>query len=131
MHVKKFKPEDLQHIKSWLGARDLPASYADDIPSIGFSVFDEDQMIAAGFIRHCEGNHGLIDGLITNPNVPGDIRDSALNLLLSHIVRVGTQMHLKSLIGHSKDKNTVLRAGRHGFQEMPHVLLSLNLSKVG
>lgn len=132
MHVRKFNhSKDVSILKEWISKRDISTEFTDSIPELGFMVYEQDEKIAAGFIRLCEGGYGIIEGFTSNPNKSPSIRNEALDLLLNHMLLSSKSINLKILWGYTTDKNTKERSMRHGFVCLPHTIVCLDLSKAG
>lgn len=107
----------------------MDKSLLNDLPEIGFLAFKDNKPIAAGFIRQCEGDYGLIDSFITNPTALPSHRDEALNLVTKQLVIKAKAMRLKMLTAYTTDENTRVRAEKHEFVKLPHSVMVLDLSK--
>ena len=129
MYSEKYNAEQHgSYIADWLMHRDMNGDLIGDLPQIGYVVSERGEPIAAGFIRRCEGNYSLLDSLITNPTAPGDMRSSAIDVVVEQLIKISKELGLRSLVAHTKDKNTLVRAKRFGFQVLPHTLISLSLT---
>src|SRR3989442_660241 len=99
MYIEKYMSQDHNSfVTDWLQKRDLPNSLAFDLPEVGFIVSERGEPIAVGFIRRCEGNCGMIDSLISNPDAPSDMRHSAIDLVVDQVLKTAKDLELKSLI---------------------------------
>jgi len=125
MEVKKFTMPYLCHLSTWLKVRGLETHVLNDLPKNGLVVFDGEQAVAAGFIRLCEGNHGLFDSYITNPSVSPYIRDNALNELTLALIEEAKTLKLKVVLALTVDENTKVRSIKHGFVQLGHTVLAL------
>jgi len=126
--LKYFDYDDLGDLNDWLKARGKPPQEYSDIPAIGFVVIHEDQKLVACFLRRCEGNMGIVDGLTSNPSAPSELRHVALDLAISSICEEAKQREISHLIAWTLDKGTLERGClRHGFQKSPHTFLAKDL----
>lgn len=122
MKIERYSPEkhsiDLELLFKF---RELtPAMPA----KFGFGVYDLDNRpIAFGFLRMCEGDYALFDGIITNPHMNGEIRDKALDLLTKTLLMNAKSLNIKCIIGWSIDINTLKRAEKHGFSYLKETLI--------
>lgn len=98
-----------------------------EIPSIGALSFYEKEPIAAGFLRSCEGSVGLFDSFIANPFSEFEIRDVCLDQVVLYLLKEARERGLNQIFGFSKNKRILERAFKHGFIQMPHRVISLNL----
>ena len=101
-------------INKWLTGRKLMSM--SNKPKLSFVVYDEYNLIAAMFVRQVEGNIGLIDGMVTNPEEPGFIRNTALNTLVTHTLKQCKRYDLNVILGWTLDEHTAKRAEKHGFK---------------
>lgn len=131
MQVRRFdKRKDTKIVAKWLQSRHLPAKMAEELPHLGFIAFcDNGDPVAAGFLRSCEDKCAIADSFITNPDESPEIRDIAMDAVLTEAIRVAKELNLTSLIAYSLDNNTIKRSQRHGFQVQPHTVLSLKLKE--
>ena len=130
MKVIRFDfDEHTELILEWLKCRGMDESLADNLPHIGFICFYNSQAIGAIFLRYCEGNIGMVDSLITNPNSIPDARNEAINLLVQRIIDRAKHANMKSLIGFSIDENTLKRAETFGFKKEPFSIITRRIIK--
>lgn len=130
MYIVKSCKESNQYVREWLTLRGLSVLGADDLPKIGYIAFERGEPIAAGYIRRVEGGTGLIDSLITNPDAPGDMRSSAIDLVVEHLLQTAIKANIHRLLAYSVDSNTLLRAEkRFGFSRLPHTVICADLRK--
>lgn len=129
--LRRFSPsDDLPMLASWLKGRDLPTDFLDTLPAVGYVVHTSNSLgVAAGFIRQVEGGYGMLDGYLTNPDVPPEIRHEALDALTAALLEEAKQLGISQLFAFSVDKNTIVRSQRHGFQQLGHVVIAAKLSR--
>lgn len=129
MYTEKFdRLRHMEDIISWLSTRQsyIPSTY--EIPKIGIVVYERGTPVAAGFLRSCEGNIAVFDGLVTDPNAESSQRNQCLDLLVSQLIKTAKELELKGIIAWSKDEFTLLRSYRHGFKKLPETVIALDLS---
>lgn len=96
----------------------------ENVPQIGYVAYednmtrDPDKMIAAGFLRQCEGNYAIFDGLITNPEVAASVRSEAIDMVVECLINTAKSLKINKIIGFSTDKNTLIRALKFGFTHL-------------
>lgn len=118
-----------QLIFDWLGARGMEVPDEINLPKIGFIMGTKQHgPVAIGFLRRCEGHVGMLDSMITNPEIPASIRDEALDLLIIRLVASAKRRKLFKIMGYSQDENTLLRAQKHGFHVVSQSLVALSVS---
>jgi len=130
--IEKFSNAmHLGMIQDWAKARNHGVPEEHDMPALGAVAFVNGAPIAVGHIRRVEGGYGQIDGFITNPHADPEMRNKALDVLLTHLLREAESKCRRGILSFSRDKNTIARAERHGFTRMPKefVLLGFNPAK--
>lgn len=115
------------HIVEWLQHHDVRMA-ADSIPETGMVVLERGTPIAAGFLRRCEGDVAIFDGLVTDPNADSSQRNQALDALVLALIDKAKELKLKGIIAWTRDKNTLMRGLKHGFVSETSTVLALNLS---
>jgi hypothetical protein len=129
LNVKYFDYDDLPFLNDWLRARGMAPSEFSDLPTVGFVVSEGDLRIAACFLRRCEGNYGIVDGLTTNPEAPSVLRHVAIDTAVRMICEEARQREITKLVAWSIDKGTLERAyERHGFVQSHNTLITKDLS---
>lgn len=128
MEFKRYEKSELIHINSWLEKRSLPPAEASDMPEFGYIAYEDDTPVCAAFLRRCEGSYAILDGLVTNPDILGSLRNFAIDTITEMLVFLGRELGLKSIICFSVDESTIARAKRHGFKEVKYLLMKKNLS---
>lgn len=129
LNIKYFDYDDLSYLNDWLVARGHARKEIHDLPSIGFMVSEGDFRIATCFLRRCEGNYGIVDGLASNPEAPSELRHAALDSAIRMVCEEALQREITHLIAWTVDGSVLLRScERHGFSKSTHVLLTKELS---
>lgn len=121
--------EHLGTLLEWLELRGLSFDLAKDLPQIGYVAFKETQPIAMAFLRICEGDMAMIDGLISNPVASSADRHVALDEVISELIKEAKTLGIKSLLAYSIDEGTIKRACRQGFETKPNILLGMKLGE--
>lgn len=131
MYIRDFdSTSDLTHINHWLSIRQLPMVPISDIPKIGSVFCHGGHPVAAVFLRLCEGNIGIIDSLITDPDQDAGIRNKANTLLTLDLIEKAKSLKLSGLIAWTKDNNTLVRALGLGFRACEDLsVISMDLRK--
>jgi N-acetylglutamate synthase-like GNAT family acetyltransferase len=124
MLVRDFLDDDHQHLARLLELRMLPRSLMNDLPLIGLIAFDGDGVCAGCiFLRMAEGDFGLIEGMITNPNVSSIERHVVLEKLVAKILDKAEGLNIKKILSYTEDYSVVMRAQRAGFKVSSQMLL--------
>ena len=97
-------------------------------PTMGYTTVDcESRPVAFGFLRECEGNYAIFDGLLTDPDFKSEVRDHALELVVKELIKAAKLKNIKNIIGFTSDKHTLMRSINHGFLCIDQQLIALSL----
>ncbi len=127
LSVRKFELGDLETVNKWLEQRDHHKISSKDVPLIGFIAHHNWEPIAIGFLRLIEGRNAIFDFIVTNPEALSSYRDLALNLIAEEIIKAAKRRKILRIIAYSVDASTLKRSLRHGFVQLPHTLIALDL----
>lgn len=127
MHIRPYTKYYSGVLCSWLAARDMDTMLIHDLPKIGYVAVKDGNIVAAGFLRQCEGAHGILDSFITDPTAPSEDRDNAMDLLVNRLINHSKKAGLKQLLGFSVDSFTLSRVKRFGMIATPFTTLVLPL----
>lgn len=115
MILTTYDPDtDVYPIQQILLKRDMDIALAYDLPNMGYVVRQGNALIAVGFIRLIEGNHGMADSYITDPDIDPTSRNEALHQITKSLLEWAKAQGLRSVMAFSKDPNTIKRAETHG-----------------
>jgi hypothetical protein len=118
-------------LMDWLGKRNLPSSYGDNLPSIGFVGYTLETVppkpVASAHLRMCEQGVALLDNLITDPDASSKQRHEAIDGVVKRIIKTAKEKDVKYIMAYSVDVGTLKRSEAHGFVRLPHVLIGLDL----
>lgn len=130
MHIRKFvKSLHMPALTYMLQLRDHPVPSTDEIPEIGFIIYELDTPVATAFLRRCEGNYAQIDGLASNVKCSSEQRHSALDAAIQACILTAKELRISNLYAFSKDGPTIERSERHGFVKLPaYSLLAYDLN---
>lgn len=117
---------NLELLNKWRSARDLKPVLEADLPKTGLMVFDNDKQVACGFLRNAEGI-GMIDSVVSNPDMPSKARDEALNTIFLRLLAIAKMKDFRTVFGTSQDDHTILRSEKFGFKKSAHVVMALSL----
>jgi hypothetical protein len=85
--------------------------------------------VAVAFLRQSEGGVGILEGLATNPDASGSDRNNAIDCLIEMIVLAAEKLEIRYLLSYSRDKSTLERSKKHGFDVVPQTLIVKDLLK--
>lgn len=123
------KPLEYTIFKQWFIMRDQePPPYL-SLPLIGGYVECKGVAVAAGFLRLCEGSYGMIDSVATNPEAFPKERDRAMDFLVELLLSLANKMHMAVIVAFTFDNNTLERAARYGFTQLPHKVIQKSLKE--
>lgn len=108
--VRPFEKKDMGDFKNMLLLRRLSLSLCENMPRIGYVCRDEVSSVAIGFLRHIEGDFGLLDGLITDPAFSSEKRSLAIDFVVKCILNRSQELGMKKLLAYSTDENILRRA---------------------
>lgn len=128
--VTQFVMTEVTHalLKSWLQAHCMDVSELDNLPKLGLMVTHCNIPVGVAFLRHVEGNKGMVDGFLTDPECSVDVRRPCLDELILEIIDLAHRNEMTGIFGLTVNKRVVRRALRLGFQLMDHQLVSLNFN---
>lgn len=117
MNVQKYSYNSKNNnlIGNLLALRGLDVSMVEDLPNNGILVFQDDILIAAGFIRLIEGSSAMLDSYITNPNMSPELRNEALDKVTECLISQSKDLGISKLLSFTIEQTIVNRAIRHGF----------------
>jgi len=99
-----------------------------ELTRTGFIAFDEqDEPVAAAFLRQIEGGMGLFDGLISNGHMTADLRDAGLDAVVLALIARARELNITRIMAFSEDEGTLKRSLRHGFVHLKHTTIALKL----
>lgn len=98
-------------------------------PRIGFLAYEGSVCIASAFLRKVEGGYAQLDGLCTNPEQPGHLRHIAIDKVVQCVLKRAAVLGLAHVMAFSVDAGTIERSKKHGFVQLPHSLIAVDLNK--
>lgn len=128
MKLVEYTSEFLPFLREWVDDHSVNPRVLEELPEIGFMVFDEGVPVNCCFLRKMENcQYALVDGLMTNPTVRPEIRNLANDLVAMAIIDKAKKLGLRELHFISVDSNTISRGARLGFEVLPHQSMKLVL----
>lgn len=128
IETRPLKPtQDLLEMNEWLTARGKAPVSLSGIPELGLMAENSQGPIAAAFIRRCEGNVGMIDGLVTNPKASSLDRHQAIDLVVQRLLAIAKTLELTRVLAFSTDEGTLRRSEKHGFRKTNYIVISQSL----
>ena len=130
MIIERFKIEAHEEkFEELLASRNMDVqAILDDIPLHGFMIFDnDDEPVAAGFLRFIEGPYGLLDSYISNPKHTSSERSEAFDMITESLLRLAKRFDLKKLFAFSLETNLINRACSFGFHRVAYEFCTLEI----
>lgn len=109
--MRSFQPYDYQILSGWMAQRGLDAPKMEFLPPTGLI---EDN-VACGFLIGCDNGVGILDYFISNPDIPIEERDVALDDIVYTLILTATRSGLKQIYCNSALRSIKARAEKHGF----------------
>lgn len=114
--VKYFGFEDIPILNGWLDKRGVKRLEPWELPAVGFMVSIGDTPVAACFLRRCEGNVGIVEGLTSNPDATPPLRHAALDAAISCVCDEAKAREITKLMAWTVEDSVITRGNcRHGF----------------
>lgn len=96
IHVRVFdKINDFGLLCRWFLERNFPNPSRDLLPETGVIASDNDMPLACGFLFKTDSGVASISHLVTNPSAKKDLRQKALNHLISVLSNVAKENGFK------------------------------------
>lgn len=127
LRIDPYAPFHYTYVSQWLSARNLAIPPKDEMPEIGVVCYNGAVAVSLGSLRRIEGGFAYLDGLVTNPECLPEVRDKANDMVVSALISKAKDLKIKTIIAYSQDKNTLVRSNKHGFVQLPHVLIAKSL----
>lgn len=128
MEVLKIRLDaHLADILELLHARGAYIPSLREFPEHGYIAYQNDEPVAAAFLRRVEGGFGQIDGLVSSPEFSSEDRHLAIEAVVSAVIEEAKKLEIRQLISFSVDESTLMRSRKHGFKRMPHHLVVANI----
>jgi hypothetical protein len=111
--VRRFDPAaDGAELARWCSDWGLGGEVLGRLPQLGLIV----PGVAAGFLYRTDSTLCLIDALISNPAVDAGTRDAAIDVVVTNLIGVATELGFTSMLAYTAFDAVKSRAIRHGFE---------------
>lgn len=118
--------EHIPIINDWYKAHGM-AHVMTQLPQLGYISSHDGEFVAAGFIARVEGNSGIMDSFITDPDKSSIARHECLDEVIEHLIADAEHMGMRAIWAFSVDDGIMKRQERFGFKKMPNPLTVLEL----
>jgi hypothetical protein len=97
------------------------------LPKIGFIAMEDVMPVAAGFLRMIEGGFAQFDTLVSNGDLPSEMRHEGLTKLVDRIIQTAKEKQLLGLMCLTRDEGILNRAESLGFHRLYMIPIGLKL----
>lgn len=129
MQIIEYQADQFDQLVALHQSQDVNTMFLDPatLPKIGFIAAEGSIPVAMGFLRQLEGGYAQIDTLVSNADLPGELRHEGLDKIVSSIIDTAKQLKLKGIISFTSDKSVIMRAVATGFRVSNHAVIVLEL----
>lgn len=112
--VRKYRAEDFEQIKAW--GKAWGSDYESDLfPPLGFIV----PGVCAYFIYETPSKVCWLENMVANPDVPKEVRDLALNAVVTECLREVSRLGYRKVYATSNYEAVIKRAQTHNAKVTP------------
>lgn len=117
MQIRRFEPEDLNALDSWLMARGEPLLGPEFLPEVGMIV----PGVAAGFLYRAEGKMALLEHFVTNRTESRINREEAVSLIADSLVEIAKAEGFSVVVAITRALPIIKHCDNKGFKCLgPH-----------
>ena len=127
MYIYRYDDTFKNGLINLISSRGIEESFIDDLPATGLVAVRNGQIIAAGFLRFCEGTMAIFDSFITDPSVDKVGRREALDIIGHGLESIAILHGFNKLLALTKEKNIRLRAVNQGFNKINYSVMVKSL----
>ncbi len=110
--IERYDPDRHgSEFRSWCAAWGLPETAAGLVPQFGVIA----PGVACAFLYRTDSPVCHIDLLLSAPGIDDDLRDRAIDTIVSAIIATATELGFTRMYAHTALSAVVERAERHGF----------------
>lgn len=122
MKLHKYSRGQLVPLTKLLITRNMNPKLMESLPDIGYTVYKDLDLVAAGFMRWIEGGYGMMDSFITNPEFSSKERYEALNLISDALMAKAKEMEFSKVILLTNETSIMLRSQNYEFTILDQVI---------
>ena len=126
MQIRYFDLEhDFEILNHWLKVHGHDAVHDFELPKLGYVAIYENEMVAIGFLRLCEGNFAMTDSFTLSPYVKSlKLKAQAFDAITAKLIDVAKDLKISYLLAYTVKQGVIKRSTKiHGFQKVDHTLL--------
>lgn len=127
MIVRPYNDSDETKLVELFEANNMPKSAFLTLPKFGLVAIKDDKVVAFGALRCIEGQLAMLDSYITLPTAPPLIRNRALDIITSKLLKIAKDNHIISVIAFSLEPSIIARAERHGLKSLQNTYQRIDL----
>ena len=131
MYTKRYNHEYYTQLIHILYSHNTYVPTKEEMPKVGFIAFDGETPISFCFLRMVEGGVALIDSYTSNPECSRELRHEGNDLVVKACINEAKELKLRNLIAFTVDASTIERSYTHGFVELQHTCIGLDLNRKG
>jgi hypothetical protein len=105
---------DRAQLDAWYAAHGYSPLRPGELPATGFVV----EGAAAGFLYRTDSDTVILEGFITNPDAPPEVRYQALEQVHAALVAAAQQSGARRILALTADDSLKQRALTHGFTSL-------------
>lgn len=106
--------KDYSDVCSWWQNQAWPVIPKEALSTTGFIVENNNQKILAGWVYHTNSNTALLEFLVANPEIKGDVRDEAFDAFFDVVFKYIELSNFKNIfmsVVHPKLKDRLEKVG--------------------
>lgn len=112
--VERFHPRHIDQISEWHRLQEA-APLCSVIPPVGFI----EEGVAAGFLIQTDSGFAMLDGYVSNPEAPSEVRHEAFLAITERLLEAAREKECKMVLAISRDPSIICRATTlHDFKDL-------------
>lgn len=118
MMMRSFNlKEDIGILNGWLSERKIDPVRPIDLPVSGLMATEEEESLGCVFVRHCEGDLGMLCSFEINPRISLRLKDRVFEELLMCSKELAHVRGICRLIALTEKKSIMNRLNKMGWKE--------------
>lgn len=118
MDIKPFTMNDYETVGNWWKAQGWPVISPTSLSDTGFIVYENEVQILAGWVYKTNSDICLLEFIVANPEVRGEQRDQAFDLLFNVVSEYAKIFKFKSIFTSVENKGLMKRLEKNDFKVM-------------
>ena len=126
VNVINYDHEEHEYLLEFIAAKNGITSNGIIPSKIGFIGIVDNYPIAFGFLRDVDGQYGIIEGIMTDPDRSPARRHHALSAVINFLIDESKSLKHKLILAWTKEESILKRADDLGFNILQeHKLITL------